>query len=272
MPGRLQDRVAVITGSTSGIGRAAALLFAEEGARVVVSGRRVALGEAVVDEIRRTGGVASFCRADVSHREDIEALIQCAMDTYGQIDILMNNAWSGTYGSVVETTEEEWDAAMAVSLKAVYLGCKFAIPQMIARGQGAIVNTASVHGILGGRGYASYEAAKAGIINLTRQVAVEYGHQGIRANAVCPGWIVVERAKEDVREHPERVRRAEAIYPVGRPGYPIDVARAALFLASDESSFITGDALMVDGGLTIQLQESVVRVAEEVLGAQGGKW
>lgn len=268
MTGRLQDRVAVITGSTSGIGRTTATLFAQEGARVVLNGRRRALGREVVEEIEAQGGVASYCYADVGKSDELRGLIQHAVDTYGRLDILMNNAWSGRLGSVLEIDEEEWDALLDVSLKATYLGSKFAIPEMIEGGGGVIINISSVHGVLAARNYAPYEAAKAGIINLTRQMAVDFGHDGIRVNAICPGWIIVNRTEEWVKEHPEAVRRAEVIYPVGRPGWPMDVAQAALFLASDASSFITGHALMVDGGLTIQLQDSLAELVLEKLGGQ----
>jgi len=272
MIGRIQGKVAIITGSTSGIGRATAELFAREGASVVVSGRRESLGREVVAGIVQGGGRASFCRADVSDGKQIRTLVEHAVETYGRLDVLMNNAWSGSHGTVVEIEEQAWDAAMAVTVKAVFLGCKYAIPHMIESGGGSIINTASVHGVLAGSRTASYETAKAGIINLTRQVAVDFGHQGIRSNAICPGWIVIEKAEENVRQHPESLRRAEVIYPVGRPGYPIDCAYAALFLASSESSFITGNALMVDGGLTIQLQDSLAGAVEKALKERGGTW
>lgn len=268
MTKRLQDKVAVITGSTSGIGRTTAELFAQEGARVVVNGRRRALGQEVVEGIEGQGGVASYCYADVTESDELRGLIQHAVDTYGQLDILMNNAWSGELGSVLEIDEEEWDALLDVSLKATYLGSKFAIPEMIEGGGGAIINISSVHGVLAARNYAPYEAAKAGIINLTRQMAVDFGHDGIRVNAICPGAIVIERTEEWLEQHPEAVRRGEVIYPVGRLGRTMDVAQAALFLASDASSFITGHALMVDGGLTIQLQDSLASLVLEELGGQ----
>ncbi|HHX43137.1 MAG TPA: glucose 1-dehydrogenase [Chloroflexi bacterium] len=262
MSGRLEGKVAVITGSTSGIGRATAELFAREGACVVVNGRRRDLGEQVVAGIRADGGEATYFYADVGVSTELRALIDHAVATYGRLDVLMNNAYHATHGTAVEIEEHEWDADMAVLLKAAYLGCKYAIPEMIKGGGGSIINISSVHGVLAGRNYVTYETAKAGLINMTRQVAVDFGHQGIRVNAICPGWIIVNASREWVAEHPEAIRRAEVIYPVGRPGWPIDVARAALFLASDESSFITGHALMVDGGLTIQLQDSLSHVVE----------
>ena len=273
MAGRLQGKVAVITGSTSGIGRATAQLFAQEGARVVVNGRRKELGEEVVSGIRAAGGEAAFFHADVSQSDQVCALIAFAKDTYGRLNVLMNNAYSSARsGDVVALEEAHWDASMAVSLKAVYLGSKHAIPIMIDSGGGSIINTSSVHGLLAARHSAGYETAKAGMINLTRQIAVDFGHQGIRCNAICPGLIIVERAEARLREHPEHLRRDEVLYPVGRPGRPLDIAQAALFLASDESSFITGHALVVDGGLTIQLQDSLSHMMEQTLRERGGEW
>ena len=272
MARRLEGKVAVITGSTSGIGRATAVLFAQEGARVVVNGRRRELGEQVVEEIREAGGTASFYHADVGQSDQLRALIAHAVEAYGRLDVLVNNAFSGRGGgSVVEMGEADWDASMAASLKAVYLGCKYAVPEMVKGGGGSIINMSSVHGLLVARRSALYETVKAGMINLTRQVALDFGKQGIRVNAICPGRIIVERTKERFEDE-QNMRREEALYPIGRPGWPIDVAQAALFLASDESSFITGHALVVDGGLTIQLQETVLYIVEETLREHGGRW
>lgn len=273
--GRLQDKVAVITGSTSGIGQATAKLFAEEGAKVVVNGRRRERGERIVAEIVAAGGQATFHGADVAQAEQVRALVAHAVQTYGRLDILMNNAFSspGRGGSIVDTPEHVWDGVMNVSLKAIYVACKEAIPVMIARGGGVILNTSSVHGLLATRHGAAYDTIKAGMINLTRQVAVDYGHQGIRCNAICPGLILVADDLEAfAREHPGVMGQAEAIYPVGRPGYPADIAHAALFLASEEASFITGHALVVDGGLTIQLQDALAHHVEATLRERNWAW
>ncbi|NLG48957.1 MAG: glucose 1-dehydrogenase [Chloroflexi bacterium] len=262
---RLANKVAVITGSTSGIGRATAELFAKEGAQVVVNGRRRELGEQVVEGIRAAGGTASFFYGDVTKSDQIEAMIRFAVDTYGRLDILVNNAWSGRSAAVLDLSEEEWDYLFAVLLKASFLGAKYAIPEMIKGGGGSIINISSVHGLLSSHNYCAYDSAKAGVINLSRSIAVDYGHQGIRCNAICPGWIITEQTEKWVKEHPEHLRSAEMLYPVGRPGYTIDIAQAALFLASDESSFITGHALVVDGGLTIQLQDGVASMVERTV-------
>jgi NAD(P)-dependent dehydrogenase (short-subunit alcohol dehydrogenase family) len=276
MEKRLQDQVAIVTGSTSGIGRATAELFASEGAKVVVTGRRAELGEQVVAGIRDAGGEARYYQADVSQTEQIRALIGFAVEAYGRLDILVNNAFSWPSGvrnaSVVDMEESDWDYVQDVSLKAVFLACKYAIPIMIAHGGGSIVNTSSVHGVLAARQSAPYEAAKAGLINLTRQIAVDFGHQGVRCNVICPGAVIVERSEEVHRQHPERRRRSSIIYPLGRVGYPIDCAKSALFLASDDASFITGHALMVDGGLTAQLQDSLAGLVAETLREHGGQW
>ena len=261
MAGGLDGKVAVITGSTSGIGRATAALFAAEGAQVVVNGRREELGATLVDEIRSAGGDAAYFRADVRQADEVEALVRFATETYGRLDILMNNAFSRTQGSVLEVDEAMWDADMAILLKAIYMGCRCAIPEMVKGGGGSIINVASVHGLLAARRSATYEAAKGAIINLTRQMAVDFGPQGIRVNAICPGLVVVERT-EGRFSSPETLRRASVVYPLRRVGRPLDIARAALFLASEDSSFVTGHALVVDGGMTVQLQDSLAGVID----------
>ena len=232
----------------------------------MVNGRRESLGQEVAEGIRKAGGEAVFYRADVSVASELTALVDHTVSTFGGLDVLMNNAYSGALGPVTEVTEQDWDLGMNIVLKTAFLGCKFAIPHMLTRGGGSIINTSSVHGVLAARRYLPYDAGKAGMINLTRQVAVDYGHQGIRVNAVCPGYIEVEKSVARKQKYPAIDDWNRALYPVGRHGVPLDVARAALFLASDESSFITGHALMVDGGLTIQLQDSLaVAMATAVL-------
>lgn len=265
MPDRLRDRAAIITGSTSGIGRATAELFAEEGASVVINddGGQRAHGEEIVQGIADRGGRATYFQADVGSGEDLEALVRHAVDTFGRLDILVNNAIAGHSAPLLEQEEADWDRVFATSVKACFLGSKFAIPEMLKNGGGAIVSTSSVHGLLAGRGGSAYDAAKAAIINLTRQLAVEYGAQGIRVNAVCPGWIITERSSDWLKSRPDKIRRAELTYPLGRTGLPREVAMATLFLVSDESSFVTGHALVVDGGLTAQLQDSVVIHVEQ---------
>jgi NAD(P)-dependent dehydrogenase (short-subunit alcohol dehydrogenase family) len=270
MEKRLQGKVAVVTGSTSGIGRASAELFAEHGARVVISGRRRELGRGVAAGIRERGGTATYQYADVSRAEEVRALVEHALDTYGHIDVLMNNAFSGRSASVVELDEAGWDAMYAVMLKAPIVACKHAIPHMIAQGDGAIINTSSVHGVLAARDNAPYNTFKAALINLTRQMAIDYGRYGIRANALCPGRIVTEDKETFLDANPDEVRRQKYTYPLGRPGTMRECAYAALFLASDESSFVTGHALIVDGGLTAQLPDAAAQHVERHVLAEMG--
>ena len=257
MSKRLEGKVAIITGSTSGIGRATATLFAEHGARVVVQGRRAELGQQVVDGIVAAGGEAFYLQGDVANVEHLKELVARTVETYGRLDILMNNAWSGKNRKLTDTEVADWDESFAVTLRAPALTSKYAIPEMIKNGGGSIINVSSVHGMLASRAYLPYDAMKAGLVNLTRQMAVDYGPHGIRVNAVCPGFIVIERSAAYAGRSPEIEAFHRMIYPLGRPGAMIEVAYAALFLASDEASFVTGAALMVDGGLTCQLQDSV---------------
>jgi NAD(P)-dependent dehydrogenase (short-subunit alcohol dehydrogenase family) len=270
MDQRLQGQVALITGSTSGIGRASAELFAEQGASVVVSGRRRELGQEVVDGIVARGGTATYAYADMSRSQDIQMLVQFALDTCGRLDILMNNAYSGRSASVLDMGEADWDAMYTIMLKAPILASKAALPHMIERGSGTIVNTSSVHGVLAGRENAAYNTFKAALINLTRQMAVDYGQHGIRVNALCPGRIVTEGKVEFLKARPDEMRRQRYTYPLGRPGTMRECAYAALFLASDESSFVTGHALMVDGGLTAQLQDAAAAYVEQQVLAELG--
>jgi NAD(P)-dependent dehydrogenase (short-subunit alcohol dehydrogenase family) len=267
MKKKLAGKVALITGSTAGIGRACAELFAEEGATVIINdhGLEPALGRAVTRQIKSEGGNASYFQADVHESGQVEALVRFALDTYGRLDILMNNAYSGEHNSVTEITDTDWDGAYRVIIKAAAVACRSAIPEMIRQGGGTIINTASVHGLLGARRNAPYNAFKAALINLTRQMAVDYGRDGIRVNALCPGRIVTEAKTRMLEEHPEEVRRQKLVYPLGRPGTMREIAQAALFLASDDSSFVTGHALVVDGGLTAQLQDSVGGYVDEAL-------
>jgi NAD(P)-dependent dehydrogenase (short-subunit alcohol dehydrogenase family) len=220
------------------------------------------LGQKVADGIVAKGGTADFLYGDVSKSEEVQALIGYAVDRYGRIDVLMNNAFSGRSGSVLKLDEAEWDAMYAVMLKAPIIACKQAIPHMIEQGSGAVINTSSVHGILAARNNAPYNAFKAALINLTRQMAIDYGQYGIRVNALCPGRIVTQGKVAFLEAHPDEVRRQKYTYPLGRPGTMRECAYAALFLACDESSFVTGHALMVDGGLTAQLQDDTAKFVE----------
>jgi NAD(P)-dependent dehydrogenase (short-subunit alcohol dehydrogenase family) len=257
MGDRLAGKVAIVTGSTTGIGRATVRAMAREGAKVVVNGRSRDLGQTVVEMIESAGGTAAYCYADMGVPDDVRRLIDFALATYGRIDVLMNNAYEAARGSVVELSEAEWDRSMAVLLKAPFLACKAAIPHMIAQGGGSIINTSSVHGYLACNRYPVYDAAKAALINLTRQVAIDFGPYGIRSNAICPGAIVVERSEERFQQNPEMARKGALVYPLRRLGKPSEVAHAAVFLASDEASFVTGTTIVVDGGMTCQLPDTL---------------
>ncbi len=258
MSERLAGKVTLVTGSTSGIGKATARLFASEGAKVVVTGRRRELGETVVAEIKGAGGEASYFGADLSEPQVVRDLVRFTTDRYGRLDVLMNNAaLVGTKGSVMEISEADWDRSMTLTLKAAFIACQEAIPWMIRAGGGSIINVSSVQGILPLNSRVAYGTAKAGLINMTRSTALDFGRHGIRANTICPGLIEVEAAQERFRRDPELERQAPIVYPLGRVGRPTEVAYAALFLASDESSFVTGSTLVVDGGMTCQLPEAL---------------
>ena len=250
---RFAGKVAVVTGATLGIGRATAELLAQDGASVVVHGRSEERAAEVVDAIASQGGTAAQFLGDVADESVIQELIAFARSRFGHIDILVNNARTNVSGSVTELTAADWDDSLNVMLRAPFLACKYALPDMVARGAGAIINVSSVHGFFGYPHHPAYEAAKAALNNLTRQLAVEYGPHGIRANSVCPGGVFIRERDEPISIEEER-RRA-FLYPLRRHGQPGEVAQAIAFLASDHASFITGQALVVDGGLTSQLPD-----------------
>jgi NAD(P)-dependent dehydrogenase (short-subunit alcohol dehydrogenase family) len=252
MTGRLDGKVALITGAASGMGRCAAELFASEGARVVVSDVTEDAGAAVVDAVRVAGGDATFVRADVSQWDDCVAMVRAATDTYGALHVLYNNAgvFPADDGGVLDTPEPTWERVMEINLKGVWLGCKAGIPALLASGGGAIVNVASFVALMGAAtAQIAYTASKGGVLAMTRELAVEYARQGIRANALCPGPIQTPLLEELLSDPARRARRMVHI-PMGRLGRAQELAKAALFLASDESSFMTGAQLVVDGGIT----------------------
>jgi NAD(P)-dependent dehydrogenase (short-subunit alcohol dehydrogenase family) len=264
---RLQGKVALITGGAQGIGRQIALTFAREGASIMIGDVKDEGGQTTAGEIRAGGGNASHRPCDVMRFDEVDALVQATIATYGRLDILVNNAASWRSASVTEVSLDDWEVGRGSVLDATYYGCKAALPHLIAAGGGAIIAISSVHGLLAARRSAAYEAAKAALILLMKQVACDYGPQGIRANCICPGLIVTEKSAPTIEADPARARFAAEVYPLRRYGRPDDIANAALFLASDESSFVTGHALVVDGGLTSQLQDDVAdRIAEYVRG------
>jgi NAD(P)-dependent dehydrogenase (short-subunit alcohol dehydrogenase family) len=250
---KLAGRVAIITGGTSGIGRATAVLFAQEGAKVVLTGRNETRGRQVEAEIRREGGSAIFIRSDVRLAEECQRTISETIQTFGRQDILFNNAGVFFPNTLLDCTEEEWDLTVDICLKGTFLMSKYALPSMIAQGRGVIINNSSGWGLEGGNAAAAYCAAKGGVVLLTKAMAVDHSHQGIRVNCICPGDVETPMLVDDAERRGmswESYMEAAADRPMGRVGQAEEIARAALFLASDDSSFMTGAIVAVDGGGT----------------------
>jgi NAD(P)-dependent dehydrogenase (short-subunit alcohol dehydrogenase family) len=245
----------MITGAGSGIGRATALAFAQEGARVVVSDIAVEGGQETVRLLKEAGGEATFVRCDVTQPEEIEALIARTVATYGSLDCAVNNAGiEGVTASTVDYPLDMWNKVLSVNLTAPWLCMKYEIVQMLKQGRGAIVNMASILGTIAFAETGAYNAAKHGLIGATRTAALEFSRQGIRINAVCPGFIETSMIMERsfIGSDPQMYKRVSLSHPIGRMGKPEEIAAAALWLCSDAASFITGAAMIVDGGYTIK--------------------
>jgi NAD(P)-dependent dehydrogenase (short-subunit alcohol dehydrogenase family) len=241
--GKLDGKVALITGGGSGIGQATALLFAEEGAKITVADSVPTGGQETVRKIREAGGEGTFVEVDVSKAADVERMVKTTMDTYGRIDILFNNAGiTGKVAPTAEITEEDWDLVLDTNLKGAFLGTKYVLPVMLKQGGGAIINTSSCQGIGIVVNMAPYNVSKAGIIHLTKTTALEYTAQNIRVNCICPGTIQTAMSEPWIP-----LLQIDFLLQ-GRVGQPEEIARAALYLASDDSSYVTGHALVVDGG------------------------
>ena len=243
---RLNNKTAIVTGGGRGIGKAIALRFAEEGAKVVVDDVNNANGTETIAAITNAGGEALFVNADVSDAADAERLIARAVDAYGTVDILVNNAICST----ADVLNNNWEANLAVALQGTSHCSNAVIPVMQAAGGGSIVNIASVNGLIGLQAIHAYSAAKGGVIALTRSMAVAHGKDNIRINCICPGTIQTEVWEPMLERNPKILDEITPWYPLGRIGQPIDIANAALFLASDEASFATGAVFVIDGGLT----------------------
>jgi len=249
--GRLKGKVAIVTGSDRGIGRGIAIAFAKEGCKVVVNSHKNSKeGENVVDEIKHLGSDAIFIAADVSKERDVRNLAEKAVKKFGNLDILVNNAGILVSGTVSTLTEKDWDRQLDVNLKGVFLCAKYAVQQMIKQGKGGrIINISSIAGLVGFPGISAYCASKGGVTELTREVALDCAKYGITVNAIDPGVIVTDMTKA-MLEDPATKKALMENTPVGRFGQPEDIGNAAVFLALDESSFITGHNLVVDGGWT----------------------
>jgi NAD(P)-dependent dehydrogenase (short-subunit alcohol dehydrogenase family) len=250
---RLQDKVALITGGTSGIGQATALLFAAEGASVAITGRNAQRGAGVIKQIRKNGGEAMFLLADVSRAKDCQRSIRETLQAFGRLDILFNNAGVSYPRTALECSEREWDEQIDVNLKGAFLMSKFALPAMIAQKRGVIINNSSGWGIVGGDRAVAYCASKGGLVLMTKAMAIDHGAQGIRVNCICPGDVETPMLPLDAKMRGMKWKDYIvwcANRPLRRVGTVDEIAKAVLFLASDDSSFMTGAALVVDGGGT----------------------
>ena len=263
--GRLDGKVAIVTGGAWGIGGASSRKLAAEGARVLVADIDDDAAARNVARITEARGTALAFHADVRSHDDIRAMVAAAIDAWGRLDILVNNAFAvttpsgamATRANAIETSEEDWDAGIGILIKPIFLGAKYAVPEMRKTGGGSIVNMASVHGLAYAPGWLVYETGKTAVIGITRQLATEYGPDNIRVNAINPGHIVTEKIQASVWDNnPAGLEFMAAQYPLRRTGQPDDIANAVVFLSSEEASFVTGHDLTVDGGLTIQIQES----------------
>jgi NAD(P)-dependent dehydrogenase (short-subunit alcohol dehydrogenase family) len=256
---KLSNKVALITGATSGIGKATALLFAAEGAQVVITGRRAELGQRLVTEIQQQGGHSLFIQADHSQADNCSRVVERTLAEFGRVDILFNNAGIVTSGTAETTTDEVWNETFAINVTAIWRMCKLVIPVMKQQGQGVIVNNGSDWSVVAGTDALPYIASKGAVGMMTKAMALDYARQNIRVNAVCPGDTLVDRWLEkgyfenaEPVSIEEALKESSAYIPMGRFGKPEEIARAVLFLASDDSSFMTGHLLLVDGGNTAQ--------------------
>ena len=252
MGDRLAGKIALITGGASGIGREASLLFASEGAQLVIADVDGAAAERAADEVRDHGGVAAAIACDVARSDDVRGAVDAAERRFGALHVLFNNAgiFPADDGSPVDTPEDVFDRVLAVNTKGVFLGCKHGIPALLRAGGGSIVNTASFVAVLGAAtSQVAYTASKGAVLAMTREIAIEYARRGIRANALCPGPVNTPLLAELLASPAARQRRLVHV-PMGRLAEAVEIARAALFLASDESSYVNGATFLVDGGIT----------------------
>ncbi len=252
------NKVAIVTGGGMGIGGATARRLAKEGAKVLIADINLDAAEANAARIADAGGTALAAHIDVSQQDDVRAMVERAVGEWGRLDIVVNNAYGrkGPDGSALTISDEALDFALTIMIKTLVWSARYAVPHMQAAGGGSIVNISSVHGLLMAPNAFNYEAGKSAVIGATKQMAIDFGPMGIRVNAICPGHIVTERMQQRWNETPSTLTMFQQHYPVRRTGTPDDIANGVHFLCSDEASFITGHALVIDGGLTIQLQEN----------------
>ncbi|MFC1925514.1 glucose 1-dehydrogenase [Chloroflexota bacterium] len=251
--GLVEGKVALVTGAGSGIGQASALKFAREGANVVIADVSAEGGEETLQMLRKAGGEGIFIQTDVSKKEDVEAMVKKAVETYGRLDCAHNNAGiGGEWGRMADTSEENWDRIMGINLKGIWYCMRAEIHQMVKQGGGAIVNTASAGGLATSKFTADYTTSKHGVVGLTRAAAVDYAVRGIRVNCVCPG-IVNTPLSAPLQAMPDMAAKFASMQPLNRFAEPGEIANAAVWLCSDEASFVNGHALAVDGGMTIEI-------------------
>lgn len=255
MAGRLEGKVALVTGAGRGIGRAIARKLSDEGAAVVVAELDPATAHEAADELISAGKQALAVPMDITREAEVAEAVRRAVETFGGLDVLVNNAGKNFSYDAVTLTESEWDAAMDVDLKGVWMFCKHAITAMLMRGGGSIVNIASVHARITAPGYFPYPVAKSGVVGMTRSLALDYGRRNIRVNAICPGWVRTEMVQDWFDGQADPVvaeERVLSFQPLGRIGKPEEIANFVAFVASDEASFITGAELVIDGGMSVQ--------------------
>ncbi|MCF7890321.1 glucose 1-dehydrogenase [Candidatus Bipolaricaulota bacterium] len=253
----LDEKTAIVTGAAKGIGKGIATVFAEEGAQVAVVDVDAEQGNKTAEQLREKGGEATFIEADVSREDQVKEIVEKSVEKYGPVEILVNNAGIGVYKSVLETSSEDWDRCLEVNLKGVFLCSKYSIPYMQEVGGGSIINLSSVHAFATANETSPYAASKGGIAALTRSLAIDYASDGIRVNAICPGWILTPliRSIFESADNPEKMQQEVTERQLlGRLGTPEDVGKAARYLASEEASFVTGSMQFVDGGLMAQLE------------------
>nr|AIH14817.1 short chain dehydrogenase [Westiella intricata UH HT-29-1] len=246
-------KVAIITGGSSGIGRATAIAFAKEGAKVVVASRRIQESQETVELIRNVGGEAFFVKTDVSQEADVKTMVEKTIETYGRLDYGFNNAGIDQIPTPLpEQTEETFDQLININLKGVWLAMRYEIPQMLKTGGGAIVNTASIGGLIGFPGIPIYIASKHAVLGLTKAAAIEYAKSGIRINAISPGTVITDLFERSLGKDPQMKKQIMAMHPIGRAGTPEEIASAVLWLCSEGAGFTIGQSLTVDGGFTVQ--------------------